>query len=224
MDTSRPTDSEPREDEFLDADDTTASPNANDAADGDGGGDAELALALAERDEAVAARQRALADYANYQRRSVENEARARVGGLVQMVRALLPVLDHFDLALAQDLSKLSVEQLAKSIEMTRAELQKALEQNGISRIEPAAGEAFNPVEHDAVMRHRLFVQQCRSVLQVTRWLAAGRIRTEGHRVVVDGARYDDAACCPALEDPEVIAFEPPAPAPHAPSGPPDRS
>ena len=114
MDTSRPTDSEPREDEFLDADDTTASPNANDAADGDGGGDAELARALAERDEAVAARQRALADYANYQRRSVENEARARVGGLVQMVRALLPVLDHFDLALAQDLSKLSVEQLAK--------------------------------------------------------------------------------------------------------------
>ena len=153
MDTSRPTDSEPREDEFLDADDTTASPNANDAADGEGGGDAELARALAERDEAVAARQRALADYANYQRRSVENEARARVGGLVQMVRALLPVLDHFDLALAQDLSKLSVEQLAKSIEMTRAELQKALEQNGISRIEPAAGEPFNPVEHDAVMR-----------------------------------------------------------------------
>jgi molecular chaperone GrpE len=69
------------------------------------------------------------------------------------MVRSLLPVLDHFDLALAQDLSKLSVEQLAKSIDMTRAELQKALEQNGISRIEPAPGEGFNPVEHDAVMR-----------------------------------------------------------------------
>ena len=83
---------------------------------------------------------------------------------------------------------------------------------------------AWDPRLPDAVMRHRLFVQQCRSVLQVTRWLAAVRIRTDGHRVVVDGARYDDAACCPALEDPEVIAFEPPAPAPHAPSGPPDRS
>jgi len=107
----------------------------------------------AERDEAVAAKMRALADFANFQRRSVENEARARVGGLVQLTRSLMPVLDHFDLALAQDHSKLTVEQLAKSIEMTRAELQKALEQNGIARIEPAPGTPFDPLQHDAVMR-----------------------------------------------------------------------
>jgi len=107
----------------------------------------------AERDEAVAAKMRALADFANFQRRSVENEARARVGGLVQLTRSLMPVLDHFDLALAQDASRLTVEQLAKSIEMTRAELQKALEQNGIARIEPAAGTPFDPLQHDAVMR-----------------------------------------------------------------------
>lgn len=107
----------------------------------------------AERDEAVAARQRALADFANFQRRSVENEARARVGGLAQLARALMPVLDNFDLTLAQDHARLSVEQMAKSIEMTRAELQKALEQNGISRIDPAPGEAFDPMQHDAIMR-----------------------------------------------------------------------
>ena len=107
----------------------------------------------AERDEAVAARMRSQADFANFQRRSVENEARARVGGLVQLTRALMPVLDHFDLALAQDHAKLTVEQLAKSIEMTRAELQKALEQNGIARIEPTPGTAFDPLQHDAVMR-----------------------------------------------------------------------
>jgi molecular chaperone GrpE len=77
----------------------------------------------------------------------------ARTGGLIQLTRALMPVLDHFDLALAQDHSKLTVEQLAKSIEMTRAELQKALEQNGIARIEPAPGTPFDPLQHDAVMR-----------------------------------------------------------------------
>ena len=107
----------------------------------------------AERDEAVAAKMRALADFANFQRRSVENEARARVGGLVQLTRSLMPVLDHFDLALAQDASRLTVEQLAKSIEMTRAELQKALEQNGIARIDPTPGTPFDPLQHDAVMR-----------------------------------------------------------------------
>jgi molecular chaperone GrpE len=117
----------------------------------------DLAMAVerltAERDEAVAARMRAQADFANFQRRSIENEARARVGGLVQLTRALMPVLDHFDLALAQDPSRLTVEQLAKSIEMTRAELQKALEQNGIARIEPTPGTEFDPLQHDAVMR-----------------------------------------------------------------------
>ena len=117
----------------------------------------DLAMAVerltAERDEAVAARMRAQADFANFQRRSIENEARARVGGLVQLTRALMPVLDHFDLALAQDPSRLTVEQLAKSIEMTRAELQKALEQNGIARIEPTPGAEFDPLQHDAVMR-----------------------------------------------------------------------
>lgn len=117
----------------------------------------DLAVAVerltAERDEAIAARMRAQADFANFQRRSIENEARARVGGLVQLTRALMPVLDHFDLALAQDPSRLTVEQLAKSIEMTRAELQKALEQNGIARIEPTPGTEFDPLQHDAVMR-----------------------------------------------------------------------
>lgn len=108
---------------------------------------------MAERDEAIAAKLRAQADFANFQRRSVENEARARVGGLVQLTRALMPVLDHFDLALAQDHAKVTVEQMAKSIEMTRAELQKALEQNGITRIDPAPGAPFDPMQQDAVMK-----------------------------------------------------------------------
>lgn len=112
-----------------------------------------LERVMAERDEAIAAKMRAQADFANFQRRSLENETRARQGGLAQLTRALMPVLDHFDLALAQDPSKLTVEQLAKSIEMTRAELQKALEQNGIARIEPAPGAPFDPMQHDAVMR-----------------------------------------------------------------------
>ncbi len=106
-----------------------------------------------EREEALAAKMRAQADFANFQRRSVENEERARLRGLSQLTRALMPVLDHFDLALAQDHSKITIEQLAKSIEMTRAELQKALEQNGIVRIEPTPGAAFDPLQHDAVMR-----------------------------------------------------------------------
>jgi molecular chaperone GrpE len=125
--------------------------------DGDGGdaGDVQdlIERLTAARDEAIAAKLRAQADFANFQRRSIENEARARIGGLVQLTRALMPVLDHFDLALAQDHSKLTAEQMAQSIAMTRAELQKALEQNGIARIEPEPGTVFDPMQHDAVMK-----------------------------------------------------------------------
>jgi molecular chaperone GrpE len=126
----------------------------------------------AERDEAVASKLRAQADFANFQRRSIENEARARIGGLSQLTRALMPVLDHFDLALAQDPSKLTVEQVTKSIEMTRAELQKALEQNGIARIDPTPGTPFDPMQHDAVMRQPLegIAPNCVSMRFQTGW------------------------------------------------------
>jgi len=138
--------------------DTPIDPDTTTAA-SDEAGDTTVELAqmverlAAERDEAVAAKMRVQADFANFQRRSVENEARARLGGLSQLTRALMPVLDHFDLALAQDHAKMTVEQLAKSIEMTRTELQKALEHNGIARIEPTPGTPFDPMQHDAVMR-----------------------------------------------------------------------
>ena len=56
-----------------------------------------------ERDDAVEARTRALADYANFQRRARENETREREMGIAQVTRSLMPVLDQFDLALGQD-------------------------------------------------------------------------------------------------------------------------
>ncbi|MHC4448069.1 MAG: hypothetical protein ACYSXF_09865, partial [Planctomycetota bacterium] len=47
----------------------------------------------AERDEAVAARQRALADLANFQRRAQSNEFRAVQTGAAQVIRSVLGVL-----------------------------------------------------------------------------------------------------------------------------------
>ncbi len=118
--------------------------------------DSLIARLETERDDAMALRQRALADYANFQRRSVENEARARHFGIASFARALMPALDHFDLTLSQDLSKLSVEQIAKSVEMTRAELQRALEQQGLVKIDPEVGAEFNPMQHEAVTQMRV--------------------------------------------------------------------
>jgi phosphoribosylglycinamide formyltransferase-1 len=56
--------------------------------------------------------------------------------------------------------------------------------------------------------RHRIFIQQCKSLLQVARWLAERRIRTEGCRVSIDAVRFDSFEFSPALDYQEAIDFE----------------
>lgn len=60
--------------------------------------------------------------------------------------------------------------------------------------------------------RHLVFVQQCRALLQVARWLQEGRIETVGHRVVVAGATFDDGMFSPALDCVEAASWTPPDP------------
>lgn len=105
-----------------------------------------------ERDEAVEARKRALADFQNYQRRASENERRALEEGVTRIVRSILPVLDHFDLALSQGRDPMTVEQLIGGLKIVRDELDKTLQVHGVERIEPTVGDEFDPQRHEAMM------------------------------------------------------------------------
>jgi molecular chaperone GrpE len=107
----------------------------------------------AELDEAVEARKRALADFRNYQRRAIESEQKALQSGSVRIVKAILPALDHFDLALLQNPESMTVSQLMSAVRIVRDEFNKSLAAHGVERIEPAAGEPFDPNRHEAVMR-----------------------------------------------------------------------
>jgi len=60
--------------------------------------------------------------------------------------------------------------------------------------------------------RHRVFVQQCQSLLQVAKWLCDQRITTNGCRVIVRGARFDSSEFSPALDFPDAVNFACPAP------------
>jgi molecular chaperone GrpE len=106
----------------------------------------------AEVAEAVEARKRALADFANYQRRAAENEARALRSGAAEVVRSLLAVLDHFDLALGQDAGQITVEQLVGGVKMVHDDLVKTLARHGVERIQPAEGDEFDPNRHEAML------------------------------------------------------------------------
>lgn len=118
---------------------------------------ADLALYIeqmqARLDEAIAARQRSQADFSNYQRRAMENEQQAIVSGMVKVIQALLPMLDHFDLALNQDLEAMTVEKLLNGVQIVRDEFNKSLQSLGVEIIEPAVGEEFDPNRHEAMMR-----------------------------------------------------------------------
>jgi len=112
---------------------------------------ATIAGLATEKQAADDARLRALADFRNFQRRSIENEARARRDGLASVVRALMPAIDHFDLALQSAASATSVEQFVQGVQMVREELGRSLESNGVAVIAAAAGDEFEPGRHEAL-------------------------------------------------------------------------
>ena len=60
--------------------------------------------------------------------------------------------------------------------------------------------------------RHRVFVQQCKSLLQVARWLAEGRIAVKGCRVTIRNARFDGVEFSPVLDFADAVQFSCPTP------------
>ena len=105
-----------------------------------------------ELDEAIAARQRAMADFSNFQRRSAENETRARSQGIAEVVRNLVPVLDQFDMALGQAENATNMESLIQGISLVKDGFMQALERNGVKPINPGIDEEFDPMRHEAMM------------------------------------------------------------------------
>jgi molecular chaperone GrpE len=140
---------------------------------------AELQRQVDERQQAYV---RVLADFQNFQRRARENESRAREIGISFVARAIVPVLENMDLALGHDLRSLPADKLADGVTLLRTELLKALAQCGVDRIDPAAGDEFNPMLHEAVLE------------QPTNAVPAGRIA----RCMQAGYRLGDVPLRPA--------------------------
>ena len=61
-------------------------------------------------------------------------------------------------------------------------------------------------------VRHRLFVQQCKALLQVARWLSEGRISVDGRKVMIANATFDEGLFSPALDFIDAIELAPAIP------------
>ena len=117
----------------------------------------QLGQALRQLFEELAAaredRLRALAEVSNNQRRAAENERRVEQASRARVYRGVIPVLDQMEMALDQDLETVSPQQLADGVRIARDELAKVMAEQGVERIEPAIGEVFDPVRHEAMLR-----------------------------------------------------------------------
>ncbi|HLP83187.1 MAG TPA: nucleotide exchange factor GrpE [Phycisphaerales bacterium] len=95
---------------------------------------------------------RLMADFQNYQQRAYRNEIAAKQQGIATVVQSLVPVLDHFDMALKQTATTPGAEQVMEGVKVIREEVLKVLLQHGVKLINPAVNEEFTPGRHEALM------------------------------------------------------------------------
>ena len=107
-----------------------------------------------ERDDLLGTTQRLQADFENYRKRVLREQTALVERATEGLVEQLLPVVDSFELALAnlQNGSDTDVESLRKGVELVYAELLGVLERTGLEPI-AALGEPFDPNVHEAVMQ-----------------------------------------------------------------------
>lgn len=143
---------------------------------------AELA-ALEEAQAEVAALRdqllRARAEFDNYRKRMAREAERTRKLAAEALVRDLLPVADHLELALQH--ADGGASSLAEGVHMVLRQMQDVMARHGVAAI-PAEGERFDPTVHEAVMQ------------QSSDTVAEGHVVTEFQR----GYRLGDQIIRPA--------------------------
>jgi molecular chaperone GrpE len=117
----------------------------------DAGADAPVdpvARANAERDEYLDALRRLQADFENYRKRVVKQQADEAGRGALALVDKLLPVLDTLDQAATHLGDPESAD--ARALLAASSQLNDVLAKAGLERVDPT-GEPFDPNAHEAV-------------------------------------------------------------------------
>jgi len=114
----------------------------------------ELAAAKAqadvERAGAVDRLMRLQADFENYRKRMVRERAEVIRAANEDLMNELLPVLDHFDLALSAATNVAVPDAMTEGVRMVREQLLATLGKFGLEPID-ADGQPFDPAHHEAI-------------------------------------------------------------------------
>jgi molecular chaperone GrpE len=112
---------------------------------------------------------RALADTENTRKRAERDRRDAELYGATRFARDMLSVHDNFDRALdnVTEAVREAAPGFVEGIELTRRELLNAFERNKIQKIEPRAGERFDPKLHQAMFEAPMPGTRAGDIIQV---------------------------------------------------------
>lgn len=110
---------------------------------------AELAALQAKSAELADQYLRAKADAENARRRAEDEITKARKFAVEAFAQSLLPVADSLEAGLI--IKDATAEQIREGAQATLRQLLAALERNKVVAINPAAGEKFDPHQHQAI-------------------------------------------------------------------------
>lgn len=96
--------------------------------------------------------QRTRADFENYRKRYEDELALARESGRANAILRLLPIIDNIERAISHVPEELKDNSWATGIISLSKNLEKSLNEIGVTRIDAQPGEAFNPELHEAVL------------------------------------------------------------------------
>ena len=106
-----------------------------------------------ERDDLYQRLARATADFKNTQKR-LQGEADQRVQYANQsLIKSLLPVIDNFERALAQDANKVDAATILKGMQIVHDQWLSVLKQQQVNEIAPKPGDTFEPTQHEALIQ-----------------------------------------------------------------------
>jgi len=118
-----------------------------------GGASDDSAQIRIERDQLFERLARATAEFKNSQKRlETEFDQRLQYAN-TSLIRTLLPVIDNFERALSQDTTKVDAAAIRKGMQIVHDQLMAVLKAQKVEEIAPAAGEAFDPTRHEALMQ-----------------------------------------------------------------------
>jgi molecular chaperone GrpE len=112
--------------------------------------DAQVKEAQAKAKEYLDGWQRERAEFANFRRRADKEREDTFQAAAVDVLSKLLPILDDFDLAIANVPADKANEEVIKGFQMIHRKFSGLLEGVGIKVINPT-GQPFDPAHHEAL-------------------------------------------------------------------------